>query len=110
MKALEVSIDGKVIGVYIPPEGEPFGALIGNVPGTYMRAQVMSGTETESWQWQLPDLQEGQVISFRLMEAQPGSGVPPHFVEPRDPMKVADTRRLAKEAYAQAMLDRDAEG
>ena len=35
MKAHEVSIDGKVIGVYIPPEGEPFAAMIGNIPRTY---------------------------------------------------------------------------
>ena len=110
MKALEVSIDGKVIGVYIPPEGEPFAAMIGNIPRTYMRAHVTSVTDTESWQWQLPDLKEGQVISFRLIEAEPGTGVPPHRVKPRDPAEVADTRRLAQEAYARAMQERDAEG
>ena len=110
MKALEVSIDGKVIGVYVPPEGEVFAAWVGNIPRTYMRAHVMSGTETESWQWQLPDLQEGQVISFRLLEAEPGTGVPPQYVEPRDPADVAKTRKLAKEAHARAMQDRNTEG
>jgi len=110
MKALEVSIDGKVIGVYVPPDGQVFGAMVGNIPRTYMRAHVMSGTETESWQWQLPDLQEGQVISFQLIEAEPGTGVPPQYVRNRDPAEVAEIRSLASEAYAQAMQERDAEG
>lgn len=110
MKALEVSIDGKVVGVYVPPEGEVFAASVGNIPRTYMRAHVMSGTETESWQWQLPDLQEGQVISFRMIEAEPGTGVPPQYVRNRHPGEVAEIRRLAHEAYTQAMQERDTEG
>ena len=109
MKALEVSIDGKVIGVYVPPEGEVFAATLGNIPRTYMRAHVMSGTETESWQWQLPDLQEGQVISFRMIEAEPGTGVQPQYVSTRDPEEVAEIRGWAAEAYAQAMWERDTE-
>ena len=79
-KSIEVSVDGKVIGVFVPPEGESFAAMIGNIPRSYMRAQIMTGTELERWQWQLPDIQEGQVISFRMLSAQLGSGVPPHYV------------------------------
>jgi hypothetical protein len=110
MKALEVSIEGKVIGVYVPPDGEVFAATVGNIPRTYMRAHVMSFTLTESWQWQLPDLEEGQVISFRMIEAEPGTGVPPQYVTTRDPEDVSEMKRLAAEAYAQAMQERDTEG
>jgi len=42
MKALEVSIDGRVIGVFIPPDDQPFSAMIANVPKTYMRAQILA--------------------------------------------------------------------
>jgi hypothetical protein len=37
----------------------------------------MSGNISESWQWQLPDVNEGRIIAFRMVEAAPGSGVPP---------------------------------
>jgi hypothetical protein len=46
MKALEVLINGKLIGLYVPPEGECFGVMLGNVPRTYMRAQVTSDNQT----------------------------------------------------------------
>jgi hypothetical protein len=77
MKALEVSINGKKIGVYVPPEGESFAAMVGNIPRKYMRAHIMTSTDKERWQWQLLDIQEGEVISFRRIEAPAGSGVPP---------------------------------
>src|ERR1700688_4299410 len=80
MKALEVSIDGEVIGMFVPPRGSAFVAMVGNVPRRYMRAHIMSGNETEDWQWQLPDVKKGSIISFRMVEAQTGSGIPPHFV------------------------------
>ena len=83
MYALEVSIDGKLVGVYVPPSDSPFAAMVGNIPRTYMRAHIMTGNDKESWQWQLPDIQPGQCISFRLIEAPVGSGVPPQFVRPR---------------------------
>jgi hypothetical protein len=58
MKAFEVSVDGKVIGIFVPPAGRPFVAGVGNIPGSYTRAHVMSGNKTERWQWQLPDVNE----------------------------------------------------
>jgi hypothetical protein len=58
MKALEVSIDGKIIGIYVPPEGRPFSAMVANIPRKYMRAQVLASSDEESWQWQLPDISE----------------------------------------------------
>jgi hypothetical protein len=106
MKALEVSVDGNVIGIFVPPEGESFAALVGNIPRSYMRAHVMSGNEDESWQWQLPDIDEGQTISFRMVEAAPGSGIPPQHVRQRDPKEIAETKRLAEEAFAQAIKER----
>jgi hypothetical protein len=60
----------------------------------------MSGNDAESWQWQLPDIRPGQLISFRLVEAPIGSGVPPQFVRPRDPREVEETKREARKAYA----------
>ena len=71
--------------------------MIANVPRSYMRAQIMSNTDTERWQWQLPDVAEGEVISFRMIEANPESGVLPHRVTNRDPAEVAEIKRLAKE-------------
>ncbi len=110
MKALEVSIDGNVIGVFVPPEGAPFAAMVGNIPRSYMRAHIMSGNDNESWQWQLPDVNEGQEISFRMIEAAPGSGIPPQNVQQRDPEEIAETKRLAEEAFARAMREREPEG
>lgn len=60
MKALQVSIDGTLIGVFVPPDGCPFAAMVGNIPKHYLRAHIMSGTDAESSQWQLPDISEGQ--------------------------------------------------
>ncbi len=102
MNALEVSIDGKLVGVYVPPSDSPFAAMVGNIPRTYMRAHIMTGNDKESWQWQLPDIQPGQCISFRLIEAPVGSGVPPQFVRPRDPQEVDENKREAKKMYAKA--------
>ena len=106
MKALEVLIDGKVIGLFVPPRGFTFAAMIGNVPRRYMRAHIMSSNETENWQWPLPDVKKGQEISFRMVEAKTGSGTPPHFISPRQPTEVLETRRLAAKAYTTAMKDR----
>ena len=102
MKALEVLIDGAPIGVYVPPDGASFTAMVGNIPRKYMRAHIMTGTDEESWQWQLPDIQAGQVISFRMIEAPVGSGIPPQFVRSRDPREVADNKREAAKLYAKA--------
>lgn len=109
MKALEVSIDGKVIGIFVPPARNTFAAMVGNIPRSHMRAHIMSGNDKESWQWQLPDVSEGQTISFRMIEAKAGSGIPPHYVRQRSPKEVAENKRLAKKAFAQAMEERGRE-
>ena len=102
MNALEVLINGKRIGIYVPPSGASFLAGVGNIPKKYMRAHIMTFTDAESWQWQLPDVKPGQLISFRQVEAPIGSGVPPQFVRPRDPREVAENKREAKKLYAKA--------
>jgi len=102
MNALEVLINGKRIGIYVPPEGSSFAAMVGNIPRTYMRAHIMTGNDAESWQWQLPDIKPGQLISFRQIKAPTGSGVPPQFARPRDPGEVAENEREAKKLYAKA--------
>ena len=76
MKALEVTIDGQLIGVYAAPDEGPWLATMANIPRTYMRAHIMTKTSTESWQWQLPDIQEGECIEFRIIDADP-SDIPP---------------------------------
>lgn len=95
MKALEVLLNGQVIGLYVPPEGECFSAMVANVPRTYMRAQVLTGNEKENWQWQLPDIKEGDTIAFRLVEANGRAGIPPQRVTPKD---LAQVKRIKKEA------------
>jgi hypothetical protein len=99
MKALEVSIDGVLIGVYVPPGGACFTAAVGNIQHEYMRAHITTGTDEEHWQWQLPDIQAGQTISFRMIEAPGGSGVPPQFVQARDPREVAENKKVALARY-----------
>jgi hypothetical protein len=102
MNALEVLINGKRVGVYVPPEGCTFAAMVGNIPRAYMRAHIMTRNDSESWQWQLPDIKPRQLISFRQISAPLGSGVPPQFVRPRDPREVAENKREAKKLYAKA--------
>ncbi len=100
MKALEVLVNGEIAGLYVPPEGECFGVMLGNVPRTYMRAQVSSGNKTESWYWQLPDIKEGETISFRLVEAAGREGVPPQRRVPNDPAEQKQIKQAAAKAWA----------
>src|SRR6185295_18141752 len=102
MKALEVLIDGESIGVYVPPAGASFTAMVGNIPRKYMRAHIMTGNDEENWQWQLPNIRPGQIISFRMIEAPTGSGIPPQFVRHHDPREVAENKREAAKLYAKA--------
>src|SRR5258708_7359539 len=90
------------IGVYVPPEGATFAAMVGNIPRKYMRAHIMAGSDTERWQCQLPDIRPGQRISFRLVKAPVGSGVPPQFIRARDPGEVVENRREARRLHAKA--------
>jgi len=44
-----------------------------------------------------------------MIEAAAGSGVPPQSVRQRDPEEIAETKRWAEEAFAEAMKEREAE-
>lgn len=99
MRALQVSIEGRVVGIYASPDQAPFWAVIGNIPRDYMRGSIMLNTPTESWQWQLPDMQEGECVEFCLTEADPESVSPPHYV-----------RRHAIEEVADGESEKDNEG
>jgi hypothetical protein len=82
-KALEVLIDGEHYGIFVPQRDAKFGAFVGNNPETYMRAYILCADEEETSSWQLPDIEQGQVISFRMVDAESGSGVPPHEIRKR---------------------------
>ncbi|MDY7026417.1 MAG: hypothetical protein SVC26_08795 [Pseudomonadota bacterium] len=105
-KSLEVKIDGEVVGVFVPPDENCIGVMLGNVPIAYMRCQIASGNDAESWYWQLPGIQEGQEISFKLIEATAEDGVPPARIEAKDPEQVAERKAAAREAYKKAMSER----
>jgi hypothetical protein len=98
---LEVSIDGTIVGVYVPPTGGVFAAMVGNIPRTHMRGNITSSNDTETWAWQLPDVQIGQSVSFRLVAAN-GMGVAPHEVRRRDPAEVDSIKERGRAAYAAA--------
>jgi hypothetical protein len=80
-KALEVTIDGKIIGLYVPGAGKCFSASLGNWPKTHMEAHVHSGSDQEDWHWELPNINEGQIISFKIIETSE-KGVPPQNIKP----------------------------
>jgi hypothetical protein len=82
---------------------------VANIPRTYMRAQILASNDAERWQWQLPDVEEGQAISFRMIEAERENGAPPDRVTKQDPEEIAESKRLAREAYERAMREREAE-
>ncbi len=90
-KALEIKIDGKLFGTFVPPEGSSFGVMMGNIFQTHMKVQVTTGTREEEWYWKLPDIAENQEITFRMVEAEPGSGIPPASVVPVEAEELADS-------------------
>ena len=102
MKALEVFINGESIGVYVPPADGCFVANIGNIPRDHMRVPLSAWNEKESWEWQLPDIYPGQEISFKLVDARVGSGIPPDSVTLRDPVEVAENKKEGAKLYAKA--------
>lgn len=102
MKALEVLLNDKSIGLYIAPEGASISAMVANVPMNYMRAQLLTGNDKENWQWQLPDVKEGDLIAFRLVDANGRTGVPPHRVTAKDPKQTQQIKAAAEKALARS--------
>jgi hypothetical protein len=93
--AIDVAIDGKTIGVCVPPAGGSFVVFVGNIPRSHMRVQVLSGTETESWSWQLADVRPGEALTLRMIKAPVGAGLAPGRISPREP-RVAASRNAQR--------------
>jgi hypothetical protein len=55
------------------------------------------------------DIQEGQTISFRMIDAKPGTGVAPHRVSRVDPAENDELERLAPILMARALKEQAAE-
>jgi hypothetical protein len=102
VNAVEVALDGTPVGIFVPPLGQPFTVFVGNIPRSYMRVQVLSGTKHESWSWQLPNVRLGQVLSLRMVEAPVGSGRPPGRISPRPTGRQATTRKPKRRRRAPA--------
>ncbi|MFL6624675.1 MAG: hypothetical protein ACJ8NR_18950 [Sulfurifustis sp.] len=102
MKALEVLLNDKSIGLYIAPEGASISAMVANVPMNYMRAQLLTGNDKENWQWQLPDVKEGDLIAFRLVDASGRTGVPPDRITGKDPKQTQRVKAAAAKAFARS--------
>ena len=94
MKALEVIVDGKVLGTFAPPKGGWFVATVGNIPRKYMRADIRAGARKERWQWQLPDIQPGQTIAFRMVDAAAGTGIAPQRVRRVDRAEAEEFEKM----------------
>jgi hypothetical protein len=66
MKALEVSIDGVIVGVFVPPADKPFVGALRNGPQHSIVANIS--------EWNLPEVCEGQRISFRMIKSPVPAG------------------------------------
>ena len=61
--------------------------MLANVPRTYMRAFASAGNERVTYRWQLPDVGEGNVVSFRMIDADAGD----------DPNEIVDVSESERE-------------
>jgi hypothetical protein len=98
VKAIEVALDGEVIGTCVPPPGGCFVVHVGNIPRSHMRVHVMSSTETETWSWQLADVKERQTLSLRMVDARPGSGLTPGRITPSPSTSASAPRKRIRNA------------
>ncbi|MES2820974.1 MAG: hypothetical protein V4812_18520 [Pseudomonadota bacterium] len=103
-RAIEVLVDGQRVKLLQAPDGGPASVQLANVPRDHMRAWAHASSDDEAWQWQLPDIQDGQTISFRVIQAEQHEITPPQEVEKRDPEQVAEGKQRAKEWLKAAML------
>lgn len=102
-RAIEVLVDGQRVRLLQAPDGGPASVQLANVPGDHMRVWAHASSDDETWQWQLPDIQDGQTISFRVIQAEQHEITSPQEVEKRDPEQVAEGKRRAKEWLKEAM-------
>lgn len=110
MKALEVRLARRRVGVFVPPAGGTFSVMLANVPQTYMRAFVTAGNGHESFRWQLPDTKEGERLTFRMIDVAEGTtGAEPHEVEAVPAKERKRLTTMARRAYARAMAEKAAQ-
>jgi hypothetical protein len=78
-KALEVTIDQKIIGIYVPSAGNSFAAELECEPEDCTNLMVVSGTDQETWYWYIDNIGKDSIVSFRMIETDE-RGVLPHRV------------------------------
>ena len=72
LKALEVSINGKIVRVCLPPKDGFFGLTVANLPGSHMRGAVIATNDVVDYRWHLPHVGERDVLSVRMIPAKDG--------------------------------------
>jgi hypothetical protein len=98
-RAIEVLVNGKRVGLLQARGGKPVGLAIGNLPSDHMRVWAHGSDDEEKWFWQMPDVPDGQLVSFRVIQAEPSEISTPDEVELRDPAEVAEMKRKSKELW-----------
>jgi hypothetical protein len=78
-KALEVTIDQKIIGIYVPSDGKQFVAELESDPEVCTNLMVVSGSDQETWYWYIDNIAKDSIVSFRMIETAE-RGVPAHRV------------------------------
>lgn len=53
----------------------------------------------------MPDLRQGQTISFRMIDAKLGAGIPPERVRQVEPDEAAEIRKLAPILMRKALAE-----
>jgi len=105
-RAIEVLIDGKRVGLLQGRGGKSVGINVGNIPKDHMRVWANSNDDEESWYWQMPDVQDGQTVSFRIIEAEEHEISKPYQKEKRDPEEVAKSKMEARKLFKKAMKEK----
>jgi hypothetical protein len=78
----DVDMNGReAVRLSHPPEGS-FIFILGNIPLTHARCQVMAENETEDWQWQLADLFVDSSIGLTFVETSWNTPFPRITVTP----------------------------
>ena len=107
-RAIEVLVNGKRAGILQARSGSPVGVTVANIPNDHMRVWAYGSDDEETWYWQMPDIQDGETVSFRVIEANESEISKPYEIEKRDPEEVAESKRRAKEMREKALQEKDA--
>ena len=102
-RAIEVLVNGERVGILQARDGKPVGVTVGNVPRDHMRVWATGSDDHETWHWQMPDIPDGDEVSFRVIDALETEISKPYQIERRDPKEVEESKKRAKDMYRQAM-------